>query len=238
MEIVSYECVMVCSEGVETVKGGILRSEKPYVLCVDVGGPKKIGWADDEGRDGTGANLGEALDRLAALLLAGRRVALGFEAPIWTPVRGELARITRSRGGVETTYNRAWSAAAGTGALGAALALMPWCLTRIAKGSGPVATTVDLQRFHERGGLFLWEAFVSGAMKVVGTTHHDDARLACEAFVARWPDLLSDVPPEPAMNHAVSSAMAAGLSIDRNELVIPALVVGVTAKTTVEPVTI
>jgi hypothetical protein len=84
-------------------------------------------------------------------------------------VRAELTRITGRRGG----------------ALAAALAVMPWCLTRIAKGAGPVATSVDLQRFLERGGLFLWEAFVSGAMTVVGTTHHDDARLACEAFVAR-----------------------------------------------------
>jgi hypothetical protein len=104
------------------------------------------------------------------LLLAGRRVALGFEAPIWTPVRAEFTRITGRRGG----------------ALAAVLAVMPWCLMRIAKGAGPVATTsVDLQRFLERGGLFLWEAFVSGAMTVVGTTHHDDARLAREAFVAR-----------------------------------------------------
>jgi hypothetical protein len=165
-------------------------------------------------------------------------VALGFEAPIWTPVRAELAQITSRRGGVETNYNRAWSASAGIGALGPALALMPWCLKRIAKGSGPIATTVDPQRFYERGGLFLWEAFVSGTMKVVGTTPHDDARRACDAFVARWPDLFSDIPPEPALNHAVSSAMAAGLSIDRNELVIPALVVGVTAKTAVESVTI
>jgi hypothetical protein len=211
--------------------------EKPYVLCVDVGGPTKIGWADSEGHDGTGANLGAALDGVTALLGAGRCVALGFEAPIWTPVRVELARITGRRGGVETTYNRAWSAGAGTGALGAALALMPWCLIRIAKGAGPVATTVDLQRFHGGGGLFLWEAFVSGLMKAVGTTHHDDARLACQAFVARWPDLQSDVPGEPALNHAVSSAMAAGLSIQQDELVLPALVVGVTASTAVEPAT-
>lgn len=212
-----------------------MRIEKPYVLCVDVGGPTKIGWADSEGQDGTGANLGEALDGLATLLLTGRRVALGFEAPIWTPVRVDLARITGRRGGLETTYNRAWSAGAGTGALGAALALMPWCLTRIAKRAGSVATTIHLQRFREGGGLFLWEAFVTGVMKVAGTTHHDDARLACEAFVARWPDLHSDIPEEPALNHAVSSAMAAGLLIHRDELMAPALVVGVTAKTMVEP---
>jgi transposase len=78
-----------------------------------------------------------------------------IEAPIWTPVRAELTRITGRRGG----------------ALAAALAVMPWYLTRIAKGAGPVATSGDLQRFLERSGLFLWEAFVSGAMTVVGTTH-------------------------------------------------------------------
>ena len=100
-----------------------------------------------------------------------------------------------------------------------------------------MATTIGLQRFLEEGGLFLWEAFVSGTMKVVGTTHHDDARLACEAFVARWPDLRSDIPAEPALDHAVSSAMAAGLSVYRDELVVPALVIGVTEKTAVEPTT-
>ena len=204
--------------------------DKPHVLCVDVGGPTKIGWADTEGRSGTGADLDEAMDRTAALLLAGERVALGFEAPIWTPVRMDLTRITRRRGGIEMTHNRAWSAGGGVGALGAALALMPWCLARIAKGAGPVATTVDLQQFLERGGLFLWEAFVSGAaMKVAGATHHDDARLACEAFIARWPNMISDVPPERAVNHAVSAAMIAGLTVDRNELAMPALVVGVAA---------
>lgn len=214
-----------------------MSREKLFVLCVDVGGPEKIGWANSDGGDGTGADLGYALDRLSGHLSDGGMVALGFEAPIWTPTRTDLARITSRRGGVETTYNRAWSAGAGAGALGAALALMPWCLTRIAKNAGPVVATVDLQRFRESGGLFLWEAFVSGAMKVVGTSHHDDARLACQAFVTRWPDLISDIPAEPAMNHAVSSALAAGLSINPNELVLPALVIGVTSRTAIVPTT-
>lgn len=214
-----------------------MRSVKPYVLCIDVGGPTKIGWADADGRDGTGADLDVVLDRLSRHLCEGGWAALGFEAPIWTPTRTELSRLTGRRGGVETTYNRAWSAGAGTGALGAALALMPWCLARIARIAGPVTATVDLRRFRENGGLFLWEAFVSGTMKVVGASHHDDARFACQAFIARWPDLNSDIPAEPAINHAVSSAMAAGLSIEPAELVLPALVIGVTPKTVTEPTT-
>jgi hypothetical protein len=98
--------------------------EQPFVLCIDVGGPTKIGWSNSEGNDGSGDNLGEALDYLSKYLRDGGRAALGFEAPIWTPVRPEFARITARRGGVETTYNRAWSAGAGAGALAAGLALM------------------------------------------------------------------------------------------------------------------
>lgn len=115
--------------------------------------------------------------------------------------------------------------------------MMPWCLARIAKRAQPTAATVDLQRFRENGCLFLWEAFVSGTMKVAGTSHHDDARLACQAFIARWPKLSSDIRAEPAINHAVSSAMAAGLSVESGELVLPALVIGVTPKTAIEPTT-
>ena len=47
-------------------------------------------------------------------------------------------RITGRRGGIETRLNRAWSAGAGCGALGAALALMPWVLTRLQQAAGPV----------------------------------------------------------------------------------------------------
>ena len=213
------------SNPADRFKSDIVSNVIPFVLCVDIGGPAKIGWADLTGRDGTGANLGDALDRLSQSLREEKPAALGFEAPIWTPVRAELARITGRRGGIETTYNRAWSAGAGWRALGAALSMMTWCLRRIAKTAGPVATTVDSKRFQERGGLFLWEAFVSGSMKRDGTSHHDDARAACLAFAARWPHFVSDIPAEPAMNHAVSPAMAAGLSVDPLELAFPALVI-------------
>jgi hypothetical protein len=211
------------------VKDLNLQRKEPYVFCVDVGSPKKIGWANAKGDSGDGNNLGEALDKLSGLLHAGQRVALGFEAPIWTPVRSDLSRITSSRGGIEKEYNRAWSAGAGSGALGPALALMPWCLSRIARGAGKVATTVDLQRFKKNGGLFLWEAFVSGAMKSSEPTHHGDAKIACDAFVERWPNLRSDIPAEHALNHAVSSAVAAGLSITLDELTMAACVIGGTA---------
>jgi hypothetical protein len=93
-----------------------------------------------------------------------------------------------------------------------ALALMPWVFERVAKSAPEAKATVSLDRWHERGGLLVWEAFVSGAAK--RATHGEDARAALEAFEARWPDLASDVPAEPAINLAVAAALAAGLDID------------------------
>jgi len=78
------------------------------VICIDVGSPKNVGWANDRGQTGSALNLLDELHRAGRLLLAGERVALGFEAPIWTPRRAELQRITASRGGVEKSLGRTW----------------------------------------------------------------------------------------------------------------------------------
>lgn len=206
----------------------------PHVLCIDVGGPAKIGWADSTGATGSGVDLDAALHRASILLRQKHPVAVGFEAPIWTPRREELAKITSRRGGIETTYNRAWSAGAGTGALGAALALMPWSFSRLREIAGEISITIDLMKFHsEEARLFVWEAFVSGIGK--GTSHHDDALLAVKAFLARWPEVTSDVTLEPALNHAVTAAIASGLRADMAEISQPAVVVGVTPTTVSDP---
>jgi hypothetical protein len=188
----------------------------PYVLCIDVGGPTKIGWADGDGRHGSGLQLGSALAHAGGLLHQGRPVALGFEAPIWTPRRDELSRITSSRGGAELALRRAWSASAGMCALGAALALMPWCLARLREAAPSVTATTDFDRFAARGGLLIWEAFISGPGK--GTSHHDDATIAVSAFTARFPNIISDVPAEPAVNHAAVALTIAGFTIDADEI--------------------
>lgn len=209
----------------------------PYVLCIDVGGPTKIGWADGGGRHGAGPELSDALVRAGALAASGTPVAIGFEAPIWTPRRAELARITGSRGGVEKRYNRAWSAGAGSGALGAALALMPWALTLVRGAAGSARATTDVSVFQDgRASVFIWEAFVSGVLKTTGL-HHDDARLAVEAFTGRWPTIESDVPPEPAINHAAVAAYVAGFEVDPTEFGGSCSVVAVTPATVLNPTT-
>ncbi len=190
-------------------------TEPPFVLAIDVGSPANIGWATASA-SGTIADFREAVDRLAARLVAEGWAALGFEAPVWTPRRQELGRVTRARGGVEGTLRRAWTASAGACVLAAGLGLMPWTFARIAQAAPGARATVNLERWRKRGGLLVWEAFVSGNVK--RETHAADAIVALDTFMARWPDLQSDIPPEPALNLAVAAAMSAGLAVERDEI--------------------
>ncbi|MCX5513742.1 hypothetical protein C3941_13640 [Kaistia algarum] len=200
-----------------------------YVFCVDVGSPRNVGWADNEGETGGPETFAAALFRVALRLQRGELVALGFEAPIWTPRRSEFARITSSRGGAELVLRRAWSAGAGCGALGAALALMPWCFSALAV-NGVVPATTSVERFRQwNSGLFVWEALVTGEAK--GTDHHHDASYAVEAFVSRLADLQSDVPAEPAINHAAVALMIAGFPIALEELTQAGLVIAAVPRT-------
>jgi hypothetical protein len=194
------------------------------ILCIDVGSFKNIGWANQLNEVGDGKTLESELQRLGLLLKAGHRLALGFEAPIWTPRRADLTRLTQSRGGVERKLCRAWSAGAGCGALSACLALMPWCLKTLHDVTGPLRATTDVVQFAAgHGQLLVWEAFVSGAAKA--PLHHEDAALAVAAFVSRFPDIESDVPPEDAVNHAATALYIAGFEIETREFGQPGLVV-------------
>lgn len=187
------------------------------VVAIDVGGPEKIGWAGSNGRSGAGANLDSILRDVADALTQGVPVALGFEAPIWTPRREDLKRITSRRLGAEITFNRAWSAGAGCGAMGAALGLMPWCFAQIAQHTSCRSATINPTTFLDRReGLFVWEAFVSGHAKA--GTHMDDATLALAAFQARELTAPSDVPGEPAVNLAVAALLTSGWRVDLKEI--------------------
>ena len=210
--------------------GGMpMPKRSPYVFCVDVGSPKNVGWADSEGGAGGPDTFLAALLVVAMRLQEGERVALGFEAPLWTPRRAEFNRLTSSRGGAELALKRAWSAGAGCGALGAALALMPWCLATLASVI-TVPATISAERFREGVvQLFVWEALVTGAAK--GLSHHHDALYAVDAFVSRLADLQSDVPAEPAINHAAVALMIAGFPIALEELTQAGLVIAAVPRT-------
>ena len=119
----------------------------------------------------------------------------------------------RGRRGLEPPLSRlAWRSAT-------------WTFARIAE-SALVAATCRLDRWRERGGLLVWEAFVTGVAKL--KTHDDDAGTALDVFMARWPDLRSDIPPEPALNLAIASAMSADSLVQLDELGSAAIVIAAT----------
>jgi hypothetical protein len=108
---------------------------KVLVLCIDVGAPRNLGWADNDGRKGDGTTLATAMRWAGDALSEGRLVALGFEAPLWVPRRADLAVTNARRGGIERTLNRSWSAGAGASVIAAALVIMPWCFEGLRKAT-------------------------------------------------------------------------------------------------------
>jgi hypothetical protein len=118
-------------------------------------------------------------EAVAKDLGAARRVALGFECPLFVPLRLRPEHLTASRVG---DGNRAWSAGAGCGALTTGLVQVVWLLRAIRHlVASPVDVFLDWADFTAaRSGLFVWEAFVSGTAK--GTGHLADAEAAVAAF--------------------------------------------------------
>lgn len=162
-------------------------------FCADIGSAKSgnFGWASV---DATGATLGSGTDmsELAAAVAdaaADGPVALGFECPLFVPLRSEPERLLLGRKG---EGNRAWSAGAGSGALATGLVQVSWLLTRIrAMRVPPPKAFVGWPEFvNEGSGLFLWEAFVSGPGKSrrAENQHVADATAAAQAFARALPD--------------------------------------------------
>jgi hypothetical protein len=100
---------------------------------------------------------------------------------------------------------------------------MTWTFGRIAQAVPEAAATIDPAGWRERGGLLIWEAFVTDAIKQ--KTRADDATTALKAFMARWPDLRSDIPVEAAVNLGVAAALSAGLCVDIDEIGAPSVVI-------------
>ncbi|HEX8074770.1 MAG TPA: hypothetical protein VF545_07295 [Thermoleophilaceae bacterium] len=200
------------------------------VCCADVGSIARgnFGWARRDPAAGAVEEHrgGEEIIGLATTvkddLQRDRPVALGFECPLFVPVPEEPLALGRARKG---DGNRAWSASPGTGALATGVVQAAWLLTDIANTVPSVHATFDWPTFSRAGhGLFLWEAFVTGAAK--RDTHVNDARAAVDAFV--------DALPEPFERNALdetrvlsligAAAIWSGLARDIGLLGAPCLV--------------
>jgi hypothetical protein len=166
------------------------------VFCADIGSVKagNFGWAASNA-DGqeleSGSDIRDFAARIVAHLDSERPACVGFECPLFVPLREDPRRLTEARTG---DGSRAWSASAGTGALATGLVEVCWILNEVRRGlTRKVRSHLEWDSFVAAGGLFLWEAFVSGGAKprVEGNPHAADAMVAVEAFVDALPDPMS-----------------------------------------------
>ncbi len=164
-----------------------------WIFCADIGSVKagRFGWfgAGPDGRPVPGSSIEDLASVVAEKITCGEKVALGFECPLYVPLRDDPMLLTKARTG---EGNRSWSAGAGCGALATGLVEVTWLLEQIrTKTPKSAAAFLNWRAFEASdGGLFLWEAFVSGKAK--GSGHAHDAEIAVQTFQATLPN------PEPA----------------------------------------
>lgn len=158
-----------------------------------------------------------------------KRVALGYESPLFVPVGPEPGLLGRARDGEcqEATGNRPFTAGAGAAVLATGIQSLAWVLREI-KHLAPHA--IASTRWNDfRGGacqLFIWEAFVTGSEKAHPPSHAGDAALAIAAF--QQVSSLAESPTRIRCSSAFSLAGAAvlwsGLSTDWALLAEPCVV--------------
>jgi hypothetical protein len=158
-----------------------------------------------------GNSIEDLVSGVAEKITSGAKVALGFECPLYVPLRDEPMLLTKARTG---EGNRSWSAGAGCGALATGLVEVTWLLERIrAKTPKSAAAFLDWRAFEKAdAGLFLWEAFVSGKAK--GSGHAHDAEIAVQKFRVALPnpELANAITEQRVLSLVGASMLRAGWS--------------------------
>jgi hypothetical protein len=206
------------------------------IYAVDVGSIKagNFGWARGQSQGGIDKE-DSRIDMLANFLYddlsSGLPVALGFEAPLFVPIREEPGKLTLSRD--VDPGGRPWSARAGGLSLGVATVQMPWLMRALfARLSHPFPCFFNWHEFIAAGtGLFIWEAVVTGKAKDKkidkDEAHLRDASKALEAFKDALPDPTKDriLETGPILNLAGCALIWSGLSTQQHLMHQPCLVI-------------
>ena len=198
--------------------------EELTIYCADIGSVAKgrFGWARLAGEQ---AHMGSCIvafvDDIACTLAKGRKVALGFECPLWVPVPENPQYLTKGR---QIDGNRPWSAGAGTAVLATGVSQVAWILEELRsrlnqRDALHPSVHLDWTEFEGRSSaLFIWEAFVTGKAKASGSKDAVDARdalTACWSFSDLLPDLGERLEPEQRVRSLIGGAILwAGWSED------------------------
>lgn len=164
------------------------------IYCADVGSiPKKnFGWAKTDtstNKKSQGSDIDSFCQRISSDLNDGRPVALGFECPLFVPVRDNPEALSEAREGEE---DRPWSSNTGLYSLAPGLVETIYSLRKIKEQTkNTMRPYLDWNAFIEdHGDIFIWEAFVTGAAKSSAEDekeHSEDAATAIKFFLERYP---------------------------------------------------
>lgn len=152
-------------------------------FCADIGSipGNKFGWASSiDGELKTETHIELFAAEIAKAINSERKVSIGFECPLFVPVRDEPRFVAAARRG---EGQRSWSAGAGTAALATGMVQSLWVMRRVKTilGFAP-KPTFDWAEFKRTHSVFLWEAFVTSTAKA--PTHYQDAEAALRQFLA------------------------------------------------------
>jgi hypothetical protein len=155
------------------------------IAVVDIGKPgANFGWAVVGDTTAEGTDIDVCVRTLAATLRNGP-LALGFEAPMFVPIRKDPNRLTAARKGDsgKGRPSRPFSASAGATVLVTGLVVVSYILDTLRPLVVEATATLDWRLLLVGPGrLLLFEAFVTDQRKTSDTRHVEDAHLAIEAF--------------------------------------------------------
>ena len=178
-----------------------------YVYCADIGSMQTaqkqenhFGWAGvsicPNGQQSSwreGDDMQELANVVAEGLNQGAKVALGFECPLWVPVRDDPKTLTLQRYG---EGNPSWASQTAATVLTTGLAQVSWILQKIREKTVNSRAFLDWNSYRtSKDGLFIWEAFVSGEAKA--DSHIGDAKVGVAAFFKDFPSLETSITEPP-----------------------------------------
>ncbi len=188
------------------------------VYAADIGSIEKnnFGWyrkeicQENANKENDGTDIGKLVEYIKVDLKNGKKVAIGFECPLFIPITDKPEDLTKAR---EGENNRPWSAGAGCCSLATGLTECVWIFEKIRESN--IKPTFKWKDFlSNESYFFIWEAFVTKKSK--GNTHPADAKRAVDVFLENLADLekASSVSAHKPFSLVGAGLLRAGLTND------------------------
>lgn len=192
-----------------------------FIACIDIGKPgTNLGWAAvDRDVKSDGTDLDVCVEAVAAALQRGS-VSLGFESPLFLPIRDDPLALNKARKGEsgKGLLSRPFSAPAGSTVAVLGLLIATYVLKRLRELCPDAVATMDWRNpSFDKGTLLIWEAFITGQAKTHDARHVEDAQLAIQCYCERMKspaEAVSSVHEPSCLNLVGAALLRTGWTTD------------------------